>query len=71
MTNKKTPEPPRLAQWLLSYMPEYEEKFCASGDLNEFYQKLCQTDGKKYSDRWYWKQVLFSFIPYFFQNLNN
>ena len=64
MSTDRYQSPPRLAQWLLSQMQDYDDKFFASGDFDEFFCKIAQNQDRSSARRWYWKQVLVSFFPY-------
>ena len=56
--------PPKVAEWLLSKMSEYESTFLFSGDLCENYERIVKESGLVKAKLWYWSQVIFSIIPY-------
>ncbi|MFC1726114.1 FtsX-like permease family protein [candidate division KSB1 bacterium] len=63
--NKKSPkEPPHIAEFLLSIMRGYDEKYASLGDFAEFYNKVYQKEGFIKARLWYWSQVFNSLLPY-------
>jgi putative ABC transport system permease protein len=64
MEKNKNRRPPRLAQWLLSLMYEYDQSFSSLGDFEEFHNHMARQEGKCKANRWYWSQVLRSFPSY-------
>jgi len=65
MHNQKGSDPPRLAQWLICRLTEYENEFSIEGDLREAYNTFIHRNGSRKSSSWYWSHVLKAVFPYF------
>jgi len=76
---KKTlPNPPRIAERILSYMMKNSEEFSFLGDMNEEFIDHHKNKGKRKARFWYWGQILINFpaflkdsICWSFQMLKN
>lgn len=66
MDKNKIPRPPRPAHWLLSLMSEYDDRFSSLGDFEEYFNNKARHKGRGRAIRWYWSQVLRSFLSYLF-----
>jgi putative ABC transport system permease protein len=56
--------PPRIFQWFMTRMKDYDRKFSSSGDLCEFYGHISNTQGRRKANYWYLSQILASVLPY-------
>ena len=45
-------------------MAEYDERYAALGDFDEFFANIVRREGRPAARRWYWAQVLGSLFPY-------
>jgi putative ABC transport system permease protein len=54
--------PTRLAVKLLNTCMVYDEEFHIADTLQEIYEHLYETEGKRKADIWYWRQVLGSIL---------
>ncbi len=64
--NRKSP--PKLAKFLIKSFSIFHHEQMALGDLEEIYDQLLEDEGKKYADKWYWRQALKS-IPHLLNNI--
>ncbi|MCJ7773299.1 MAG: ABC transporter permease, partial [Desulfobacterales bacterium] len=64
MKRKNIQRPPRLFQWTMSRMKDYDQKFSSTGDLAEFYDYIFNETGRKKANIWYLSQIFSSIRPY-------
>ena len=59
MTTPASPEPPRLARWLLRHLLDGAARSAILGDLDEeFVRFILPERGRRAARRWYWRQAL-------------
>jgi len=61
---EKKNKPPRIAEWLLYYLVNKEEREFISGDLKEFYLEMFGSSGRLKANLWYWGQIVKSFYHF-------
>jgi putative ABC transport system permease protein len=64
MMTKKNLGAPRFAQWLLSRMKEYDNRFNSVADLHEEYLRRCEINSRLRAGMWYRLQVFGSLPSY-------
>ncbi len=64
MKKNSVQRPPRILEWIVSRMRDYDRKFSSTGDLAEFYADLSGTSGRTKANIWYLSQILSSVPPY-------
>lgn len=60
-----TPQPPRLASWLLDLFTPYNQAESIPGDLHEEFSNVLSQHGIPRARRWYWRQSLKSIAHLF------
>ncbi len=59
MSRQRTPRPPRLARWILTWMLPREYREVVLGDLAEAFDERCRERRiVAFARAWYWRQVL-------------
>jgi len=56
--SEKENRPPRLAQWILSFLGHYENEYSLTGDCSEEFKQIVQQNGRHHALLWIWGQVL-------------
>jgi len=62
-------KPSRFAWWILKNLSIYSDRYLIKEDLEEEYLNLCQTQGKRKTRRWLWRQTLLAvgfYVKYIF-----
>ena len=58
MMENRDHKPSRSAWWILEKLSVYSDRYLIKEDLEEEYLNLCQTQGRRKSRRWLWRQTL-------------
>ena len=66
---KENHKPPVVAEWLLKKITKSESKFSVLGDYCEEYNQYRGNRSKIFAEAWYWKQTIFSIIPFVLNKL--
>lgn len=67
VNKRRNPEPPKIAEWILSKIHSDNGDYTHLGDFREVYNQIIQDLGALAAGAWYWLQVLRS-IPSFLKN---
>ena len=67
MSKEKFKNPPKLAEWILSYVYPDRGYFTSVGDFREEFVEIYQSSGCFKANLWYWMQIAKS-IPSFLRN---
>ena len=64
MGEKTFSSPPKVAQWIIQHLSEYEKRFSIEGDLMEVYKYKVGRKGKRRAKMWYWSQTIKGLVLY-------
>ena len=57
-------KPPRLAEWIVRRLSQYESRFSLDGDLREVFEDIARRENEGKARSWYWSQTRRALIKY-------